>query len=37
MLVHKYYPFDAAFLSRVATRIFNEVKGINWVVDDYTS
>ncbi|HEY8350952.1 MAG TPA: glutamine-hydrolyzing GMP synthase, partial [Sphingomonadales bacterium] len=26
------YPFDAAFLSRVATRIVNEVKGINRVV-----
>jgi GMP synthase (glutamine-hydrolysing) len=26
------YPFDAAFLSRVATRIINEVKGINRVV-----
>ena len=31
------YPFDAAFLSRVATRIVNEVKGINRVVYDYTS
>ena len=31
------YPFDAAFLSRVATRIINEVKGINRVVYDYTS
>src|SRR3954454_502717 len=26
------YPFDAAFLSRVATRIVNEVQGINRVV-----
>jgi GMP synthase PP-ATPase subunit len=26
------YPFDAAFLGRVATRIVNEVKGINRVV-----
>ena len=31
------YPFDAAFLSRAATRIINEVKGINRVVYDYTS
>jgi GMP synthase (glutamine-hydrolysing) len=31
------YPFDPAFLSRVATRIINEVKGINRVVYDYTS
>ena len=31
------YPFDSVFLSRVATRIINEVKGINRVVYDYTS
>jgi len=31
------YPFDAGFLSRVATRIVNEVKGINRVVYDFTS
>ncbi|WP_341713500.1 glutamine-hydrolyzing GMP synthase [Erythrobacter sp.] len=31
------YPFDAQFLSRCATRIINEVKGINRVVYDYTS
>ena len=31
------YPFDAQFLTRVATRIVNEVKGINRVVYDYTS
>ena len=31
------YPFDSAFLSRVATRIINEVKGVNRVVYDYTS
>ncbi|WP_199504653.1 glutamine-hydrolyzing GMP synthase [Qipengyuania sp. YIM B01966] len=31
------YPFDAGFLSRVATRIINEVQGINRVVYDYTS
>jgi len=31
------YPFEHAFLSRVATRIVNEVKGINRVVYDVTS
>jgi len=31
------YPFDGAFLARVATRIVNEVAGINRVVYDYTS
>jgi GMP synthase (glutamine-hydrolysing) len=31
------YPFDPAFLSRVATRIVNEVPGINRVVYDFTS
>ncbi len=31
------YPFDAAFLTRTATRIVNEVRGINRVVYDYTS
>src|SRR5581483_11895545 len=31
------FPFDATFLSRVATRIINEVRGINRVVYDYTS
>jgi GMP synthase (glutamine-hydrolysing) len=31
------YPFEAALLSCVATRIVNEVKGINRVVYDYTS
>ncbi|MGB7405280.1 MAG: glutamine-hydrolyzing GMP synthase, partial [Pacificimonas sp.] len=31
------YPFDSEFLSNVATRIVNEVKGINRVVYDYTS
>ena len=31
------YPFDPQFLSRVATRIVNEVNGINRVVYDYTS
>ncbi len=32
-----YYPFDHAFLGRVATRIINEVKGINRVTYDITS
>jgi GMP synthase (glutamine-hydrolysing) len=31
------YPFSSEFLSRVATRIVNEVQGINRVVYDYTS
>ncbi|RPF71607.1 glutamine-hydrolyzing GMP synthase [Aurantiacibacter spongiae] len=31
------YPFDASFLTRTATRIVNEVQGINRVVYDYTS
>src|SRR6478609_9569358 len=31
------YPFDAEFLSRAATRVVNEVQGINRVVYDYTS
>ncbi|MFQ5775809.1 MAG: glutamine-hydrolyzing GMP synthase [Kiloniellaceae bacterium] len=31
------YPFDHAFLARVATRIVNEVRGVNRVVYDVTS
>ncbi len=31
------YPFEPAFLARVATRIVNEVRGVNRVVYDYTS
>ena len=31
------YPFDAGFLAHVATRIVNEVRGINRVVYDFTS
>ena len=31
------YPFEHAFLNRVATRIVNEVKGVNRVVYDITS
>jgi GMP synthase (glutamine-hydrolysing) len=31
------YPFDPSFLSRVATRVVNEVAGINRVVYDFTS
>jgi GMP synthase (glutamine-hydrolysing) len=31
------FPFDAQFLGQVATRIVNEVRGINRVVYDYTS
>jgi GMP synthase (glutamine-hydrolysing) len=32
-----YYPFDHAFLGRVANRIVNEVRGVNRVVYDVTS
>jgi GMP synthase (glutamine-hydrolysing) len=32
-----FFPFDMAFLGRVATRTVNEVKGINRVVYDITS
>ena len=32
-----YFPFDHAFLGHVATRIINEVKGVNRVVYDVTS
>jgi len=32
-----FYPFDMGFLGRVATRIVNEVKGVNRVVYDVTS
>jgi GMP synthase (glutamine-hydrolysing) len=32
-----FYPFDMGFLGRVATRIINEVKGINRVTYDVTS
>jgi GMP synthase (glutamine-hydrolysing) len=31
------YPFEHAFLARTATRIINEVRGINRVVYDVTS
>ena len=32
-----FYPFDMAFIAAVATRIINEVKGVNRVVYDITS
>jgi GMP synthase (glutamine-hydrolysing) len=32
-----YYPFDMKFIGHVATRIINEVKGVNRVVYDVTS
>ena len=32
-----FYPFDMGFLGRAATRIINEVRGINRVVYDVTS
>jgi GMP synthase (glutamine-hydrolysing) len=32
-----FYPFEPAFLGRVATRVINEARGINSVVYDYTS
>ena len=33
----EFYPFDMAFLGRTATRIINEVKGVNRVVYDISS
>ena len=32
-----YYPFEHEFLDKTATRIINEVRGINRVVFDITS
>ena len=32
-----FYPFDMKFIAHVATRIVNEVKGVNRVVYDVTS
>ena len=32
-----FYPFDGTFIGTVATRIINEVKGVNRVVYDVTS
>ena len=32
-----FFPFDMAFLGRTATRIINEVRGVNRVVSDVTS
>jgi GMP synthase PP-ATPase subunit len=32
-----FYPFDMKFLGETATRIINEVKGVNGVVYDVTS
>ena len=32
-----FYPFDMSFLGRTATRIINEVRGVNRVVYDVTS
>jgi GMP synthase (glutamine-hydrolysing) len=32
-----FYPFDRTFIGLVATRIINEVKGVNRVVYDVTS
>jgi GMP synthase (glutamine-hydrolysing) len=31
-----FYPFDTGLIGRVATRIINEVNGVNWVVYDVT-
>jgi len=31
-----FFPFDMTFLGRAATRIINEVKGVNRVVYDVT-
>jgi GMP synthase (glutamine-hydrolysing) len=32
-----FYPYDMAFLGRVANRIINEVRGVNRVTYDVTS
>jgi GMP synthase (glutamine-hydrolysing) len=32
-----FYPFEMKFIAQVATRIINEVKGVNRVVYDVTS
>ena len=32
-----FYPFEMKFIGQVATRIINEVKGVNRVVYDVTS
>jgi GMP synthase (glutamine-hydrolysing) len=32
-----FYPFDMSFLARAATRVINEVKGVNRVVTVVTS
>jgi GMP synthase (glutamine-hydrolysing) len=32
-----FFPFDMGFLGRTATRIINEVRGVNRVVYDVTS
>ena len=32
-----FYPFDMKFIGHVATRIINEVRGVNRVTYDYTS
>ncbi len=32
-----FYPFEMSFIGHVATRIINEVKGVNRVVYDVTS
>ncbi len=32
-----FYPFETSFLGHIATRIINEVKGVNRVVYDVTS
>jgi GMP synthase PP-ATPase subunit len=32
-----YYPFEHSFLTRISTRIANEVRGVNRVVYDVTS
>ena len=36
-LTADFYPFDMKFIGAVATRIINEVKGVNRVVYDVTS
>jgi GMP synthase (glutamine-hydrolysing) len=36
-MIADFYPYDMSFLARTATRVINEVRGVNRVVHDVTS